>query len=104
MIDILLIVFGLWAIISGKFPSWLIGGGKYKIEGKEIRFLGVFLLFMFPIGIVIARLLVSLGIDSFLFLLLADMIRIIITVLIANIVIRRVRKPIGTVETIGIKE
>jgi hypothetical protein len=105
MIDILLVVFGIWAIISGKLPSWLIGGGKYKIEGHGVRFLGIFLLLVFPLRIIIGRLLVLSGNDGFFLITSVDLAVLIVTILIANIVVRRIRRPVETVEPIGmIKE
>jgi|GEM_PF-5530933 hypothetical protein len=95
MIDILLLVFGGWAIITGKIPSWVIGGGKYKIEGKEIRFLGIFLVLMFPFRITVNYLLISAGIEEFLTLFLIDILILIGIIVIANNVVKRVRKPIG---------
>lgn len=94
MIDILLLVFGGWAIITGKIPSWVIGGGKYKIEGKEIRFLGVFLVLLFPIRIAVNYWLTYAGIDDYVFLFLIDILILIYAIAIANGIVKRVRKPI----------
>ena len=48
IIEILMLVTGLWAIFAGKAPSFLIGGGKYQIDGMYARLLGVLLILPLP--------------------------------------------------------
>jgi hypothetical protein len=50
ILEIVMLPGGIWAIISGKVPTFLVGGGKYHAEGLVARLIGV--LFVLPLPIV----------------------------------------------------
>ncbi len=49
ILEIAMLVGGIWAIISGRVPSFLVGGGKYQVEGLVARLIGVVLLLPIPV-------------------------------------------------------
>jgi len=52
VIEIIMLIAGLWAVATGKLPSLLFGGPRYKLEGRGVRLLGVVL--VLPIPVVLA--------------------------------------------------
>ncbi len=94
---LVLIVAGIWAVLKGTLPSWLFGGGKYKIEGNKIRLLGIFLclapiLSLVVLFTVLPKLIIFE--DFFLTSMYIEWILLLGIAIVANIVIRIVRKPI----------
>jgi len=43
LIEILMLIAGIWAIVAGKLPSAMFGGAKYSFEGRGVRLLGLIL-------------------------------------------------------------
>ena len=52
VIEIGLAVGGLLALVTGKVPSFVVGGGKYRVEGMAARLFGILL--MSPIPLIFA--------------------------------------------------
>jgi len=50
IIEIAMLIGGIYAIVSAKVPSFLVGGGKYQIEGMTARLFGVLLVLPLPIA------------------------------------------------------
>ena len=48
--EIAMLIGGIWAIVAGKVPSFLVGGGKYQVEGLAARLFGVLLLLPLPVA------------------------------------------------------
>src|SRR5512135_3105639 len=94
--DILLFCFGVWAIITARIPSWLIGGGKYRIEGTAVRIIGILFLMPVVVELIVVRFFPSTLSDfvgsTFGIIVLTTAIVVVISALI----VRRVRKPIDT--------
>jgi hypothetical protein len=40
IVEIAMLVGGIYTIVSAKVPSILVGGGKYQVEGTAARLLG----------------------------------------------------------------
>lgn len=49
ILEISMFIGGIYALIAAKVPSFLVGGGKYPIEGKNARWVGVLLMLPLPI-------------------------------------------------------
>jgi hypothetical protein len=60
IIEIAMLIGGIWAIVAGKVPSFLVGGGKYQVEGVVARLFGLLLILPLPVaflgGVVLALL------------------------------------------------
>lgn len=60
IIEIAMLVGGIYAIVSAKVPSFLVGGGKYQVEGTTARLFGALLILPLPVaflgGIILALL------------------------------------------------
>jgi hypothetical protein len=52
VIEVLMLIAGIWAIATVKIPSILFGGAKYKIEGKGVRLLGLILVLPIPVSFI----------------------------------------------------
>jgi hypothetical protein len=52
IIEILMLIAGVWAIATGKIPSILFGGAKYKLEGRGVRLLGLILVLPIPLSFI----------------------------------------------------
>ena len=85
---LILSIIGVFAIATGKLPSWIIGGGKYVIEGSTVRLLGLLFLTPFPI----ARYLSDILKLDVVFCVQPPYIALVL--LISNIAIRHIRKPL----------
>jgi hypothetical protein len=48
VIEIIMLVGGLWTVITAKVPSLLVGGGKYDVEGTPARVIGGVLMLPLP--------------------------------------------------------
>lgn len=49
ILEISMFIGGIYALIAAKVPSFLVGSGKYPIEGKNARWVGVLLMLPLPI-------------------------------------------------------
>ncbi len=52
-VEIGMFIAGIYAIVVAKVPSFLVGDGKYKVEGLVVRWLGVLLLLPLPIALLL---------------------------------------------------
>ena len=52
VLEILFFIFGLYAIVTTKLPAFLVGGGNYKIEGPNVRILGLLLALPLPVAFI----------------------------------------------------
>jgi hypothetical protein len=50
IIEIAMFIGGIWALVKGEVPSFLVGGGKYKVEGTNARVFGLLLILPLPIA------------------------------------------------------
>lgn len=51
ILEIGLLVGGLWALISARVPSFLVGGSRYNVEGRPARLIGILLMLPLPAAI-----------------------------------------------------
>ena len=97
MFEIILGIAGVWILITGKVPGWIVGKKGFEIEGVKARLIGVILALPIPFstaGGIILFLLVGKNAGGYAILLeLAVFITVLIIVLI---LIRKFRTPIFT--------
>ena len=51
LVELLMLICGIWAIATGKLPRLLFGGSQYTAEGRKVRLLGVLLVLPIPLAI-----------------------------------------------------
>jgi hypothetical protein len=51
LVEIIMLIAGLWALAAGKLPSLLFGGPQYVLEGRGVRWLGLILILPLPIAL-----------------------------------------------------
>lgn len=60
IVEIAMLIGGIYAIVTAKVPSFLVGGGKYQVEGTVARLFGILLILPLPVaflsGIILALL------------------------------------------------
>jgi len=96
-----MLIAGIWAIISGKVPSFLFGGGKYTIESLYARLFGVLLILPLPImflGSIV--LFVLFGEDAVEYSFLLELGTIMGIGILAMILIRVIGKPVEVYDEI----
>lgn len=49
ILELALLIGGIYALVTARVPSLLVGGGKYQIEGRNARLFGVLLILPIPI-------------------------------------------------------
>ena len=94
IIEIGMLIAGVWAIATARLPSWLLGGSKYEYEGRGVRWLGLILVLPLPVafigGVVLGLLFGEQG-TGYAFIL---EIAIVVVVLVAAIIVGRfIRQP-----------
>ena len=52
IVEIAMLIGGIYAIATAKVPGFLIGGGKYQVEGTTARLFGVLLVLPLPIAFI----------------------------------------------------
>ncbi|MCJ7583027.1 MAG: hypothetical protein MUP98_21120 [Candidatus Aminicenantes bacterium] len=91
ILEIAMLLGGLWALIKGEVPSFLVGGGKYKVEGNIARIIGILLLLPLPISFAGAMILVLIfGIDGEGYAVIFEIVTVIIISIIALVLVRSV--------------
>ena len=95
IIEIAMLIGGIYAIITAKVPSFLVGGGKYQVEGTVARLFGVLLILPLPVaflgGIIFALLF---GEDGTGYAVIFELITVFGVAIIATVLVRVVGKKI----------
>jgi len=96
IIELLFLVAGLWAIISGRIPAglfkFLFGKGEYELPSNKTRLFGLFLLSPLPASFFVSSLLtVLLGAKGTGYAIIFDYIYILIVIITSIIVSRKTR-------------
>ena len=101
IVEIALLIMGIWALVTAKTPS-LIAGPQYQIEGRNARLLGIILVLPLPITFVVSFILaLFLGQQVVGIIALLEIFLIVIVLITAMIFIRRVRQPIIRTDEAG---
>jgi hypothetical protein len=95
-LEILFLVAGLYALFTGKMPSWIVGKG-YKAEGNPVRLLGILMVAVLPSvfcgGIVIGIASAQADFDPTWIAIAFEFISVIVAAIIVTLVLRRIRQP-----------
>lgn len=95
IIEIAMLIGGIWAVVAGKVPSFLVGGGKYQVEGVVARFFGVLLILPLPVaflgGVVLTLLF---GEDGTGYAAMLEMVTVLGIAVLAVVLVRVVGKRI----------
>lgn len=99
VIEIIMLFAGIWALVTAKIPSWVLGGPRYKLEGGGARLLGLILVLPLPLafvgGFVLA---LFLGEEGAAYATLLELLLVAGAAIAAVIVSRFVRQP-ATMDT-----
>lgn len=94
IVEIIMLIAGIWALATGKIPSILFGGPHYKLEGRGVRLLGVILMLPIPValsgGVVLALLF---GEQASGYAILFELAAILVVAIAALVVARHIRQP-----------
>jgi hypothetical protein len=102
IIELAFFGFGIYAIITGKMPSFLFGGGKYKAEGTTVRLLGLLLLTPLPVAFLIGMVIVLLNLNEpTTFAALFEFLFVMIISLIGSSVYKRIRVPTVQIDNLN---
>jgi len=94
VIEILMLIAGIWAIVAGKLPPSLFGGAKWKFEGWGVRLLGLILVLPLPTAFVAGILLGLLSGDQAVgYAALLELVIVLVCGVAAVVVSRFVRQP-----------
>ena len=98
IIELLFIVAGLWAIITGKLPvglfNFLFGKGEYELPSNQARIFGLFLASPIPVTFIVSFFLVVLMGEGVVGFTVGFEIIYILTVIITSIIVaRKARHP-----------
>jgi len=102
VIEILLLIAGIIALATGKLPSFLLGGAKYRYEGRGVRWLGLILVLPLPLAFVSGVLLALLFGDQATGYTFVVELLIVLAVIIAVLIVSRyVRQPVAPLTSDG---
>jgi len=94
MLEIILGIAGVWVLIMGKVPNWIIGKRDFEITGMKARLIGLILALPFPLsfvtGVVLAFLFGQDGLSYAFFVEIAIFIAVLVVVLVLT---RKFRVP-----------
>lgn len=94
LIELLMLVAGLWGLLTGRFPQLLLGGGKYQIEGTNARLLGLLLISPLPLSFLGGILLILwLGEPAEEYVAMLEIALIFIVLVVTVVAVRLIGKP-----------
>ena len=95
MLEIILGIAGVWILISGKVPGWIIGKKGYEILGTPARIVGLVLSLPFPVSLVAGFLLgMFFGKDGVIYAYIFELVTFLTDLVIVMVLIRKFRTPI----------
>jgi hypothetical protein len=94
IIEILMLIAGIWAIAAGKLPSWLFGGARYKLEGQGVRLLGLILVLPLPAAFLAGVLLALIGDQATGYAAAVELVIVLACGIAAVVVSQSVRQPV----------
>jgi hypothetical protein len=93
---------GGYALITGKVPALLFGGGQYKVEGTPARWIGLLIMSPLPLAFGLDLLAIFLfGRGAAPFLIFGEWLIIILVAITAIVAVRLVRKPVEILSANG---
>ncbi len=101
IVEIAMFVGGIYAIVSAKVPSFLVGGGQYQVEGMVARLFGVLLILPLPVAFLGAILLALLfGEEGTGYAVILELVTVLGVAILAVVLTRIVGKRIEPVNDI----
>jgi chromate transport protein ChrA len=95
MLQVLMLLIGLYALIRGDIPTWFLGGKGYEIKGWPARGLGLLMMSTVPLAILVMAFLAFFDVPNFENVGYIIELIIVILVAIATVVLsRRLRQPV----------
>lgn len=95
ILEVLFFIFGLYVITTAKLPAFLIGGGGYRIEGPNVRLLGLLLAIPLPGALVVGFIMGFLfGEQVIGYLTICEVTFVILVAVIAVIAVHKIRVPV----------
>jgi len=104
VIEILFLIVGVYALVTAKMPSWMVGKG-YKAEGNKVRWIGALMMVLLP-GELCAGFTLGFaggfaGFDPSGWAVGFEFVTVIIVAIIVSIVLRKIRVPDAQLESIS---
>ncbi|MFN2235760.1 MAG: hypothetical protein ACK2U1_16160 [Anaerolineales bacterium] len=101
VVEIAMLIGGIVAIVTAKVPGFLVGGGKYQVEGATARLFGVLLLLPLPIAFFGALILALLfGEEGAGYATILELVTVVGIAILAVVLIRVVGKKVEPVNDI----
>lgn len=92
--EIILLICGIVALVSGKLPS-LVFGKKYRVEGPGARVIGAILVAPLPLAFVTTIVLVALlGDRGQVIAAVVELLLVLLAFVAAAVISRRIRQPV----------
>ncbi len=99
MLEIILGIAGIWILLVGKVPGWIVGEKGYEITGNKARLVGLILLLPIPITLVGGALLVLLfGEAGAGYSFLLEIAAFIVAMISALVLMRKYRVPTAIIQ------
>jgi len=99
MLQILMLLVGLYALIRGDIPSWFLGGKDYEIKGWPARGLGLLMMSTVPLAILATAFLAFFDVPNYQDVGFITEIAIVVLVAITVVVLsRRLRQPVASMD------
>jgi hypothetical protein len=95
IVELLLFGTGLYLAITGKAGAWVVGKG-YSAEGNQVRLAGVVLVLPLPLAFCAGVVIGLIDSDLLFAVTLIELLMVIGSAVIAMVMLRGVRKPIGS--------
>lgn len=104
MLQILMLLIGVYAFITGDIPSWFLGSKRYEIKGWPARGLGVLMISTVPLAILATAFMAFFEVPNYEDVGYVTELIIVIVVALATVILgRRLRQPVEE-ERIGAEE
>jgi hypothetical protein len=94
MLEIIMLLGGLYAVIAGKIPSSFYGGKGFVIESTPARLIGLLMMTPVPLSFASGLVLALMGADVNSYGLFCELGIVIVVAIIAGVAMNRVRKPV----------
>lgn len=99
MLQVLMLLIGLYALIRGDIPTWFLGGKGYEIKGWPARGLGLLMMSTVPLAVLLTAFLAFFEIPNYEDVGYVTELIIVILVAVAVVVLgRRLRQPVAKEE------
>jgi hypothetical protein len=102
LVEIIMLIAGLWALAAGKLPSLLFGGPQYVLEGRGVRWLGLILILPLPIALAGGTVLTLLwGQQGTFYAFGLELLMVCVAGITALVVARAIRQPRVSADATG---